>query len=199
MQIRLAFAGCLLGLATCSGVAQVKGYKDPYTAAEEGKPMAPAKALDVALTQYEIQLVGAAEAMPSDKYSFAPTGATFAAGSPAKYATVRTFAQEMTHLITANYYFYNLMTGGPVPGAADTAQKLQTKDEIVAALKQSFVYAHAQVATVTPENAFLGISGAGGFHTRATVAAFAVSHGYDHYGQAVEYLRMNGVTPPGSK
>ena len=36
-------------------------------------------------------------------------------------------------------------------------------------------------------------------HTRATVAAFAKAHGFDHYGQMVEYLRMNGVVPPGSK
>jgi len=26
-----------------------------------------------------------------------------------------------------------------------------------------------------------------------------VAHGYDHYGQMVEYLRMNGLVPPGSK
>ena len=37
------------------------------------------------------------------------------------------------------------------------------------------------------------------FLTRATLAAFGVAHGYDHYGQMVEYLRMNGLVPPGSK
>ena len=35
-------------------------------------------------------------------------------------------------------------------------------------------------------------------HTRATVA-FGVAHGDDHYGQVVEYLRMNGALPAGSK
>ncbi len=199
MRFRLASAGCLLGLATGSGVAQMKDSKDPYTAAEAGKAETPAKALDVMLSEFEAQLVGVADAMPADKYSFAPTAATFASGSPAKYGTVRTFAEQMTHLVGANYYFYSRLTDGPMPDAAKGSRSLKTKDEIVAALKQSFIYAHSQVATVTAENAFLGIEGADGMHTRATVAAFAVAHGYDHYGQIVEYLRMNGVVPPGSK
>jgi uncharacterized damage-inducible protein DinB len=199
MRFRLSLAGCLLCFVTCSGIAQMENYKDPYTAAETGKAMVPAKALDGMLSLFEAQLIGAAEAMPADKYSVAPTAATFASGSPAKYGTVRTFAEELTHLIGANYYFYSRVGGTAAPDAAKAARTLKSKDEILAALKQSFVYAHAQVATITPENAFLGIEGVDGMHTRATVAAFAVAHGYDHYGQIVEYLRMNGVVPPGSK
>jgi uncharacterized damage-inducible protein DinB len=34
--------------------------------------------------------------------------------------------------------------------------------------------------------------------TRATLAQFGVSHAFDHYGQMVEYLRMNGIVPPAS-
>jgi hypothetical protein len=30
-------------------------------------------------------------------------------------------------------------------------------------------------------------------------ATFAVAHAYDHYGQMVEYLRMNGIVPPASR
>jgi uncharacterized damage-inducible protein DinB len=60
------------------------------------------------------------------------------------------------------------------------------------------VFAHKALATITPENAFVTIKGADGMQTRATVAAFGVAHGYDHYGQIVEYLRMNGIVPPAS-
>jgi len=35
--------------------------------------------------------------------------------------------------------------------------------------------------------------------TRLRLAEFAVSHAYDHYGQMVEYLRMNGIVPPASR
>ena len=199
MRVTGWIAGCLLGVAAASGSAQGMDHKDPYTAADAGKPVAPAKALDAMLSLFEAQVMAAAEAMPADKYSFAPTTATFAAGSSAKYDTVRTFAAELTHMTGGNYFFFSKASGAAMPAAAKAAAGLKTKDEILAALKQSFVFAHAQVATITPEKAFVGIEGADGMHTPATVAAFAVAHGYDHYGQLVEYLRMSGVVPPGSK
>jgi UDP-N-acetylmuramyl pentapeptide phosphotransferase/UDP-N-acetylglucosamine-1-phosphate transferase len=61
------------------------------------------------------------------------------------------------------------------------------------------IYAHKALATITPENAYTTIDGVDGLHTRSVVASFISAHGYDHYGQMVEYLRMNGVVPPGSK
>jgi uncharacterized damage-inducible protein DinB len=189
----------LLGIALVSASAQDMGYKDTYTASDAGKAMAPAKALDAMVTQFESQLLGVAQAMPAEKYSFAPTAETFASGSPAKFATVRTFAEQLTHLASANYFFFSSLNGATPPAAAKQVRDLKTKDEILAALKESFAYAHSQIATITPQNAFAGIKGADGFHTPATVSAFAVAHGYDHYGQMVEYLRMNGVVPPGSK
>jgi len=189
----------LLAIAVASGSGQVRDYKDSYTSSEAGKPMAPAEALDVMLSQFETEVLAAAQAMPAEKYGFAPTAETFAPGTPAKYGTVRTFAGELTHIAGANYVFYSKVNGATPPPAAKQVRDLKTKDEILPALKQSFAYAHAQILTITPQNAFNGIEGADGFHTPATVAAFAVAHGYDHYGQMVEYLRMNGVVPPGSK
>ena len=188
----------LLTIAVASASGQSRDYKDTYTSSEAGKPMAPAKALDVMLGQLETQVLAVAQAMPAEKYGFAPTVETFAPGSPAKYGTVRTFAEELTHIASANYFFYSAVSGTATPAAAKQVRDLKTKDEILAALKQSFAYGHAQIMTITPENAFTGIKGADGFHTPATTAAFAVAHGYDHYGQMVEYLRMNGVIPPGS-
>lgn len=188
----------LLTVAVVSSSAQMRDYKDSYTASDAGKTMAPAKALDVMLTQLETQLMGVAEAMPAEKYGFAPSAETFAPGSPAKFGTVRTFAGQLTHIAGANYHFYSQVSGAKPPAAANQVRDLKTKDEILAALKQSFAYSHAQIMTITPQNAFTGIEGLDGFHTPATLAAFAVAHGYDHYGQLVEYLRMNGVVPPGS-
>lgn len=199
MRVSNWMAACLLGVAVASGAAQTAAPKDPYTAADAGKAMAPAKALDAMLSLLETQVMSAADTMPADKYSFAPTAATFATDSPAKFDTVRTFAEELTHLASANYFFYSTVNATKPPAAAKDAGSLKTKEEIVPALKASFTYAHAQIATITPANAFLAIEGADGMHTPATVAAFGVAHGYDHYGQMVEYLRMNGVVPAGSK
>jgi hypothetical protein len=35
--------------------------------------------------------------------------------------------------------------------------------------------------------------------TRLFLATFAAAHAFDHYGQVIEYLRMNGIVPPASR
>ena len=68
-----------------------------------------------------------------------------------------------------------------------------------AALAASVAFGHKAIATLTPENAFEVVKiPEPGFYTRATLAEFGVSHCFDHYGQMVEYLRMNGIVPPAS-
>ena len=37
-----------------------------------------------------------------------------------------------------------------------------------------------------------------GLKSKETVAAFALAHAFDHYGQMVIYLRLNGIIPPAS-
>lgn len=138
----------------------------------------------------ESQIVGAAEAMPADKYNFAPT--------QGDYQGVRTFADQVKHLTEANYGFF---LSWNVPGVIkrDEIEKLTSKDDLVKALKDSYVYAHKAVDTLTPAN-YLEPSGFGPIKTtRAGVAAFSVAHSMDHYGQMVEYLRMNGIVPPASR
>lgn len=194
---------CLLAAAVAvsavTAQAQQRDYNDTYTAADAGKPIAPAAALDAMLSQLEVQVVRAAEAMPAEKYSFAPSTPVFAAGSAAKFDGVRTFAQQVTHITMANFYFYGTLGNTKPPVDMKALGKITSKEEIVASLKQSFAFAHTQIATVNTANAFTGIEGGDGIHTRATLAAFGVAHGYDHYGQMVEYLRMNGIIPSGSK
>ena len=196
----MRWSACLLAglLACCSGlgVAQM-GAADEKVAV--GSAVEPAKAQDALLSMFESELMGVVKAMPADKFTFAPGPSNFASGSTETFGGVRTFAEEATHLAQANYFFFASF-GGPKP-AVDVRSigNLKSKDEIVAALGASFAYAHGAVATITPANAYQGIQGVDGMHTRATVASFAVAHGFDHYGQMVEYLRMNGVVPPGSK
>jgi hypothetical protein len=38
-----------------------------------------------------------------------------------------------------------------------------------------------------------------GTTTRLGMATLIVGHCFDHYGQMVEYLRMNGIIPPASR
>jgi plastocyanin len=182
-----------MGSLTAS--AQMMKMDGPMTMSKAS----PAKALDELLSLYEGEAMGVVQAMPADKYSFAPTAATFAAGQTVKFDSVRTFAQQVTHVAEANFYFYSSLSGLKPEIDTDKLANITTKDEAVAALAASFKFAHKAIATITPENAFLPIKPVDGQGTRATVAAFGVAHGYDHYGQMVEYLRMNGIVPPGSK
>ena len=54
-----------------------------------------AQVLDHSIAGVENEFVPAAEAMPEDKYSFAPTNGEFKG--------VRTFAQQVKHVATVNY------------------------------------------------------------------------------------------------
>ena len=165
--------------------------------AARGTKEDPAKAMDGLFSMMEFQVVGAAKAMPADKYSFAPAQGIFAAGQTTQFDTVRTFVAQVTHLAQANYFFFG-WSGIKPDRDLKAIGSITTKDEAVAALEASFVYAHKAIATITTENAFVAIKPVDGFSTRATIAAFAAAHGNDHYGQMVEYLRMNGIVPPAS-
>ena len=116
-----------------------------------------------------------------------------------EFPTVRTFAQQATHVAEANYFFASLISGVKPDVDTKAFEKLTSKDDVVAALAGSFAFSHKAVATLTPENAWVVIkSPEPGFATHATMAAFLVAHANDHYGQMVEYLRMNAIVPPAS-
>jgi uncharacterized damage-inducible protein DinB len=164
-----------------------------------GTQMAPVQAQEELLNLFEHEFMGVAQAMPADKYSFAPAAATFTAAQGAKFDGVRTFAQEISHVATANYYFASKILGEKMPVDPKSIDSLTTKEELLKAAADSFAYAHKALATITPENAYTAIDGVDGLHTRSVIASFISAHGFDHYGQMVEYLRMNGLLPPGSK
>jgi hypothetical protein len=173
------------------------GSRSPKVAV--GAQMPPVQAQNELLNLFQREFMGVARAMPADKYSFAPGAGTFAAGQGAKYDGVRTFAQQIAHVAEANFYFASKILGERVPAEAKEVESLTTKDQLLKAATDSFVYAHRAIASITPANAYTAIDGADGLHTRSVLASFISAHGFDHYGQLVEYLRMNGIVPPGSK
>jgi uncharacterized damage-inducible protein DinB len=196
MHLRLMAACCLLGLGSMTAAAQMGGAtKGP----EAGTIATPAAAFDSQLSLIESEMMGAVKAMPAEKFGFAPSADIFVPGQKTEFATVRTFAQQATHVAEANYFFYNIISGLKPDVDPRGILKLTSKDDVVAALAGSFAFAHKAIATLTPANAFEVIqSPEPGFQTRATLAAFGIAHANDHYGQMVEYLRMNGIVPPAS-
>lgn len=188
----------LAGALIVSGGLQVRAQISALPPAPAiGTKEDPAKAVDDLLSLMEYQVVGAAKAMPADKYNFAPAQSIFAPGQTTQFDTVRTFVAQVTHLASANYFFFS-WSGIKPDRDVKAIGSITTKDEAVAALEASFAYGHKAIATITPENAFVAIKPIDGYSTRVTIAAFAAAHGNDHYGQMVEYLRMNGIVPPAS-
>jgi hypothetical protein len=160
----------------------------------------PAMALNGEINMIEGEMMGAVKAMPAEKFGFAPSAAIFVPSQATEFATVRTFAQQATHVAQANYSLFGAAGGIKPDVDVKALGKLTSKDDVVAALAASFAFAHKAIATITPANAFEVVkAGEPEIPTRATVAAFGVAHAFDHYGQMVEYLRMNGIVPPASR
>lgn len=179
----------LLILAATSAVAQTANQ----TTNADTRP-GIAQVEDAALSQIEKELVPLAEAMPADKYQFAPTAGAF--------QNVRTFALQMRHIATVNYQIAAALLGEKMPIAVGShengADSLNNKDAIVQYLKDSFAYAHRAVKTLTEQNQLETLQQPWK-DTRLSLANTFVWHSYDHYGQAVVYLRMAGVIPPASR
>lgn len=182
----------LLSVCVISGGAQTAG-------GPVGSKVSPAKAFDSQLSVIESEMMGAVKAMPAEKFGFAPSAAIFVPSQVTKFEGVRTFGEQATHVAQVNYSLYAAVGGLKPDVDVKAIGKLTKKDDIVKALGDSFAFAHRAIATITPENAFeLVKSPEPGIGTRLTVASFGVSHGFDHYGQMVVYLRMNGIVPPAS-
>jgi hypothetical protein len=79
----------------------------------------------------------------------------------------------------------------------DGPESLKTKAEIITFLKDSFALGHKTAATLTTQNMLQTAEQSKSL--RLHLATFAVAHAFDHYGQMVEYLRMNGIVPPASR
>ena len=195
MRVHLSAICLVFGTTLLAATAQT-GAQSPTPV---GTVVAPSKAIDSELSIIEGEMMSAVKAMPEDKFDFAPSAAIFAPGQKTDFATVRTFAQQATHVAQANYFFYMAVSGLKPDVNVAGFSKLTKKDDVVAALAGSFAFARKAIATITPANAFETVAlEEGGIQTRATAAQFGISHANDHYGQMVEYLRMNGIVPPAS-
>jgi hypothetical protein len=160
-------------------------------------PPTIAATVDRLITNIEKQVVDAAEAMPEDKFNFSPESLNIPGYD---YKGVRTFALQVKHVAASNYALWSPLTGDKIPDnfrGGNGPENLKTKADIIQFLKDSFVLGHKAAATLTTEN-MLQLPG-GGKSPRIYLATFGVAHAFDHYGQMVEYLRMNGIVPPASR
>jgi uncharacterized damage-inducible protein DinB len=145
-------------------------------------------------SQYEITsslIFNMVSAIPEEKYDFKPT------------PEVRSFREQMQHVIAENTNYLNLMKQAPT-GDQKRFDDNKTKAQIVAALKESIDNIKKALATMTDETAVevitipadapAGIRGT--TRPRWTVIQAVLLDNMDHYGNLVVYARLNGITPP---
>jgi len=178
---------CLVALATL-GTAQ--GNKNK----EERRTVT--QVLDRTVSNMEHEFVPAADAMPEDKFGFAPTNGEF--------KSVRTFAQQIKHVAAVNYELgAAILEEKPPVDIGDEAgpASITTKADVMKYLNDSFVYVHKAVQTINEKNQVETVRSpfGEGKVTRLGLATTVAWHGFDHYGQMVVYLRMNGIIPPASR
>jgi uncharacterized damage-inducible protein DinB len=181
------FVSLLILAAACG--AQVL----PKTAVEH---RTISQVLDRALTMAEKDFVPAADAMPEEKFGFAPTDGEFKG--------VRTFAEQIKHTAASNYEFGAAILSQKPPVETNDESgpnSVKTKAEIMKYLNDSFAYLHKVIATINDKNAVEPLKSpfGEGTITRLGMTTLTIGHIDDHYGQMVVYLRMNGIVPPASR
>jgi hypothetical protein len=199
LSAALIFAGAALGQRTLGATAANTPQAQQSQQAQGAQQPSPtvASVVDREISAIEKQVVEVAEAMPEDKFNFTPESLNIPGD---EYKGVRTFAVQVKHVASSNYFIWSPLTGDKVPENikdGDGPADLKRKADIIKFLKDSFALGHKAAATLTAEN-MLQTPGKSK-STRLRLANFGVAHAYDHYGQMVEYLRMNGIVPPASR
>lgn len=162
-------------------------------AGSEGSPGAR-QILDRQLSAAEHDVMDVVETMPASKFNFAPSAGPF--------KNVRTFGVQARHIAFCLNEVAVALLGEPMLPHTDQEgpRNLTSKDDVIRYLKDAFAHAHKAVDTLTNDNLLEQIADPYTEDRRTTrldAAGIFVSHTYDHYGQIVEYLRMNNLVPPG--
>ena len=192
MRNKLRWLVCGLLIASVGSVAQ---STQPASKTKEIHRTVT-EVLDHTVTNLERDLIPAAEAMPDEKFDFAPTNGEFKG--------VRSFGQQIKHIAAVNYEFGAAirLEESPVDiNEEEGPASITTKTDILKYLKDSFEYVHKAIATINEKNLVAPVRSpfGEGTVTRLGLASSVAWHGFDHYGQMAVYLRMNGIIPPASR
>lgn len=131
-------------------------------------------------------VVRSAEKMPEEYYAFRPT------------PEVRTFGQILAHIADTQYTFCSAVAGTSNP--APHIEKTKTsKSDLVQAIKDSFAYCDPVYNGLVDAQAGATVTFFGSDMPKLTLLTLNSSHGNEHYGNIVTYLRIKGIVPPSSE
>jgi hypothetical protein len=181
---------CAISLSAIGKSGAPQNSATKQSARPDDIPKSIAESVGGTLQFAEGNFLALAEAMPEEKYSYIPTAG--------KFEDARSFGEQVKHVACAQFAFFDEFEGKKPPddcekGGHDPAK---TKVELIKYLKDSFDYSNGVLATLTANNALDRVEGRyAGPSTKLGISVVAVWHITDHYGQLVEYLRLNGIVP----
>ena len=178
-RLSLVFAALMLVpvalLAQEKAPAQSTPPANPITASEKGFYSFVSGAV-----------VGAAQKMPEENYSFKPT------------PEVRSFGQLVGHVADASYAFCSQAIGAANP-VKDIEKTKTSKADLVAALKDGVAYCNKAFDSMTDARGSEMVKLFNFNIARLTVFSINTAHTDEHYGNMVTYLRLKGIVPPTSE
>ena len=131
-------------------------------------------------------VIGAAEKMPEENYSFKPT------------PEVRSFGQLVGHVADANYMFCSQASGEASP-MKDIEKTKTSKADLVAAIKGAVAYCNQAFDTMTDAKGSQMMKFMNFDIAKITMFSLNTAHTDEHYGNMVTYLRLKGIVPPTSE
>jgi hypothetical protein len=167
-------------LAAVTGVLSQQPSQPASTPSSTNSPViAAARQME---QRFSKNLIGAANTMPADKYSYRPTPEQI------------TFAHLMTHVAESNNGLCSAVAGQP-PKETKLSES-DSKDVLAKAVQDSFTYCEQVLSTA--DDSSLGQSFTLGTQTgtRASAVLRLASSWGDHYSAAAMYLRLNNLLPP---
>jgi hypothetical protein len=184
----------LLWISSVVSFAQAGGAAAPTT------PPTIASVLNRQLGGIEREIMNAVDAIPEDKFNFSPATGNI----PGDFKTpnsVRTMAEQFKHIGDALEGSAATILGQKHEGSADEngPKNVTTKADVLNYLKAQFAKAHGAIDTINQQNAVEEVQGARSKTTRLAIAVGMIAHSNNHYGQIIEYMRMNGIVPPESR
>lgn len=189
---KITATALIISLAICTGA---------FAQASQSSGSTPtiASVLNRGLSGIEREVMGAAEAVPEDKYDFSPATGNI----PGDFKTpnpVRTMGEQFKHIGDALEGYSSAILGEkPSENSDENGPKnVKTKSDVINYLKGAFAKAHSAIDTITAQNAVEPL-GANARGTRLGTAVGMIGHTNNHYGQIIEYLRMNNMVPPESQ
>lgn len=129
------------------------------------------------------RLIASAEEVPAAKYGYKPT------------AKQMTIGEIVVHLAEDNDRDCARIGGTTAP-ARSPISATDSKDRLVARLKETFAYCDRVLASLDDTKITDQVSADGEMETRIQAMMDDCGHWADHYSQFAIYLRLNGLLPP---